>query len=148
MGGSEAEGLPVEWRWMKVFVFGNELVEGDRRAIEVAGALEGTVEGVTFAFVEPGEDIPFAGERRAVILDTVEGASEVVVLDEGEIDGLALAPRASVHDFDLAFQLKYLKKLGKLGEVTLIGVPREGDVDQARIQSILRKLVAQDMQGS
>jgi hypothetical protein len=70
------------------------------------------------------------------------------VLEGDSVDGLALSPRASVHDFDLVFQLKYLKKLGKLGEVTVVGVPQEGDPDHRRIQSILRKLVAHDMQGS
>jgi hypothetical protein len=46
-----------------------------------------------------------------------------------------------VHDFDLAFQLRYLKKLNKPGEVTVIGVPQEGKVDYLRIQSIFKKLV-------
>jgi Ni,Fe-hydrogenase maturation factor len=133
---------------MRVYVFGNEHVKRDRRAIEVARALEGAVEGVSFVFVGPNEDVPFAGERRAVILDTVEGIHDVTVLEGDSVDGLALSPRASVHDFDLVFQLKYLKKLGKLGEVTVVGVPQEGDPDHRRIQSILRKLVAHDMQGS
>ena len=53
-----------------------------------------------------------------------------------------------MHDFDLAFQLRYLKKLGKLGEITIVGIPQEGEIDYFRIQSILRKLVAHDMQGS
>ena len=52
------------------------------------------------------------------------------------------------HDFDLPFQLRYLKKLGKLGTVTVIGIPQEGEVDHLLIKSIFRKLVAQDMQGS
>ena len=72
-----------------------------------------------------------------------------MTLVEGDgIDGLILSPRGSVHDFDLAFQLRYLRKLGKLGEFTIIGIPQEGEVDYLRIKSILRKLVAHDMQGS
>jgi Ni,Fe-hydrogenase maturation factor len=72
-----------------------------------------------------------------------------VVLVEGDrIDGLILSPRGSVHDFDLSFQLRYLKKLNRLGEVTIIGIPQEGEVDHLRIKSILRELVAHDMQGS
>jgi hypothetical protein len=59
-----------------------------------------------------------------------------------------LSPRGSVHDFDLTFQLRYLKKLGKLGVVTVIGTPQEAEVDHLRIKSIFRKLVAHDMQGS
>jgi hypothetical protein len=133
---------------MKVFVFGNEHVAEDRRAIEAARELGDTVEGVSFDFIRPNEDVPFANERRVVILDTVQGIQEVEVISGDSIDGVTLSPRGSVHDFDLAFQLRYLKKLGKLGEVDIIGIPQEGEVDHLRIRSILRKLVAQDMQGS
>lgn len=133
---------------MRVHVFGNEHVAEDRRAVEAARELEGAVKGVSFVFVSPNEDLPFADERRAVILDTVRGIKDVALIEGDGIDGLVLSPRGSVHDFDLAFQLRYLKKLNKLGEVTIIGIPQEGDVDHLRIKSILRKLVAHDMQGS
>jgi Ni,Fe-hydrogenase maturation factor len=133
---------------MKVFVFGNEHVAEDRRAIEAARELIDTVEGVSFDFIRPNEDVPFANERRVVILDTVQGIQEVEVFSGDSIDGLTLSPRGSVHDFDLAFQLRYLKKLGKLGEVDIIAIPQDGEVDHLRIRSILRKLVAHDMQGS
>ena len=133
---------------MNVYVFGNEYVAEDKRAIEVARELEGTIEGISFVFVNPNEDAPFVNERHVVILDTVQGISEVALVEGVEIATLVLSPRGSVHDFDLAFQLRYLKKLGKLGDVTVIGVPQEGEVDHLLIKSIFRKLVAQDMQGS
>ena len=133
---------------MKIYVFGNEYVAEDRRAIEVARELEGATEGISFVFVKPNEDVPFVNERHVVILDTVQGIREVTLIEGDGIDGLISSPRGSVHDFDLAFQLRYLKKLNKLGEVTIIGIPQEGEVDYLRIQSILRKLVAHDMQGS
>lgn len=131
---------------MRIYVFGNEYLAEDRSAVEVARELQNMIEGISFVFVRPNEDVPFVDERRVVILDTVRGIQEVALI-EG-VDGLILSHRGSVHDFDLAFQLRYLKKLGKLGEVTIIGIPQEGDVDYLRIQSILRKLVAHDMQGS
>jgi Ni,Fe-hydrogenase maturation factor len=133
---------------MEVYVFGNEHVAEDKRASEVARELEGKIEDVSFLFVKPNEDVPFVDERRVVILDTVQGIEDVALIEGDRIDGLILSPRGSVHDLDLAFQLKYLKKLNKLGEVTIIGIPQEGEVDYLRIQSILRKLVAHDMQGS
>jgi len=133
---------------MKVYVFGNEGVPDDRRAIEVAGELEDAIEGISFVFVHPNEDVPFVGERHVVILDTVHGIQDVALIEEDRIAELILSPRGSVHDFDLAFQLRYLKKLNKLGEVTIIGIPQGGEVDYLRIQSILRELVAHDMQGS
>ena len=138
----------LEWNQMKVYVFGNEYVAEDKRAIEVAREMESTTAGISFVFVNPNEDVPFVDERRVVILDTVEGIQEVTLVEGDRIDGLILSPRGSVHDFDLAFQLRYLKKLNRLGEVTIIGIPQAGKVDYLRIQSILRKLVAHDMQGS
>jgi Ni,Fe-hydrogenase maturation factor len=133
---------------MKIYVFGNEYVAEDKRAIEVARELEGAIEDISFVFVRPNEDVPFVNERHVVILDTIQGIQGVALIEGDRIGGLTLSPRGSVHDFDLAFQLRYLKKLGKLGEVTIIGIPQEGEVDHLRIQSILRKLVAHDMQGS
>jgi Ni,Fe-hydrogenase maturation factor len=133
---------------MRVYVFGNEYVAEDRRAIKVARELEGTLDGVSFVFVDPNADLPFVDEQHVVILDTVRGTRSVVLVEGDGIEGLLLPSRGSVHDFDLAFQLRYLKKLGRVGDVTIVGVPQEGEVDHVRIKSIFRKLVAQDMQGS
>src|SRR5215216_3556848 len=133
---------------MNVYVFGNEYVAEDKRAIEVARELGDTIEGISFVFVNPNEDPPFVDEEHIVILDTVQGIEEVTLVEEDGIDGLILPPRTSAHDFDLAFQLRYLKKLNKLKKVTIIGIPQEGEPDYLRIQSIFRKLVAHDMQGS
>jgi hypothetical protein len=133
---------------MKVYVFGNAYIAGDGRAVQLARDLEGDIEGISFVFVAPNEDLPFVDERHVVILDTVQGIKEVTLLEGDITDRLILGPLGSVHDFDLAFQLRYLKKLNRLGEVTIIGVPQVGQEDYLSIQSILRKLVAQDMQGS
>src|ERR687886_728319 len=114
---------------MKVYVFGNEDVPEDRKAIEAAEKLDRTMDGVSFVFVKPNEDVPFVNESHVVILDTVHGIRDVALIEGDEIDALILSPRGSVHDFDLAFQLRYLKKLNKLGEVTIIGIPQEGEVD-------------------
>jgi Ni,Fe-hydrogenase maturation factor len=142
------ENRLLDWNPMNVYVFGNEYVAEDIRAIEVARELQNTVEGVSFVFVGPNEEVPFADEPRVVILDTIQGIQDVALVEGDEFDGLLLSPRGSVHDFDLAFQLRYLKKIGKLGTVTVIGIPQEGEVDHLLIKSILRKLVAHDMQGS
>jgi Ni,Fe-hydrogenase maturation factor len=133
---------------MKVYVFGNEYVAEDTRAIEVARELEGTLDGISFVFVDTNADVPFVDEQRVVILDTVQGTPDVALLEGGRIDELILSPRGSVHDFDLAFQLRYLKRLGKLGDVAVVGIPQEGEVDHLRIKSIFRKLVAHDIHGS
>ena len=133
---------------MKVYVFGNKDAPEDAVAIEIAEELGGAVEGVSFVFVEPNEDVPFADDERVVILDAVHGIREVALISGDDLERLAPPPRGTVHDFDLAFQLKYLKKIGRLGEVYVLGIPKEGEVDYSRVISILRKLVAQDIQGS
>ena len=133
---------------MKVYVFGNEDVPEDRKSIEAAQKLDRAIDGVSFIFVNPNEDVSFVDESHVVILDTVHGIRDVALIEGDEIGELILPPRGSAHDFDLAFQLRYLRKINKLGDVTIIGVPQEGEVDYFRIQSILRKLVAHDMQGS
>ncbi len=133
---------------MQVYVFGNEDVSHDNAAIKVAKVLSGTIPNVAFVFVKPNEDLPFAGNQNVVLMDTVLGVDEVRLLENADLDTLILNSRTSVHDFDLGFQLRYLKKLGLLEKVTLIALPMQGDVDYTLIQSILRKLVAQDIHGS
>jgi len=133
---------------MKVYVFGNEDLIEDKRAFEVAEKLEGKIENVNFVKVKPNEDVPFIDEKFVVILDAVQGIEKVTEIKDDDLDRLVLPPRSSVHDFDLGFQLKYLKKIGKLGRVTIVGLPMQGEVDYFLIQSILRKLVAQETQGS
>jgi Ni,Fe-hydrogenase maturation factor len=133
---------------MKVYIFGNQDVPKDRRAFDVAKELEGKIQNVEYIKVKPNEDVPFIDERFVVILDAIAGIKNVTEVHDGDLDKLVLPPRSSVHDFDLGFQLKYLKKIGKLGKVTIIGLPMEEEIDYFLIQSILRKLVAQEMQGS
>lgn len=133
---------------MKVYLFGNPDVKEDNAVFAVAEKLKGVFHGVEYIEVKPNEDLPFVDEKKVVILDTVAGINEVKLITGDDLDKIILPPRGTVHDFDLGFQLKYLKKLGKLGEVFIIGLPQGKEIDYLSIHSILRKLVAQDMQGS
>ncbi len=133
---------------MKIYVFGNKDTPLDNRSFEVAEKLKHTEKNFEFIEVSPNKDLPVTERENVIILDTVEGIEKTTVLTENDFDKLVLSPNTTVHDFDLGFQLKYLKKIGKLGKVTIIGVPREGEIDYFLIQSTLRKLVAHDMQGS
>ena len=82
------------------------------------------------------------------LIDTVVGLKEVELLTEKDLNKVVKMNRGTTHDYDLGFQLKYLKKLGKLKKVRIIGLPAGKKIDYERVRSILRKLVAQDMQGS
>jgi len=133
---------------LKIYVFGNEDVECDKRAFEIKRKLEKKHCDISFVDIKPNENLPFDNHKDVVIMDVVEGLKEVTLIQNDELEKIVLPPRSSTHDFDLGFQLRYLKKLRKLGRVTIIGLPVQGKIDYKRIQSILRKLVAQDMQGS
>jgi hypothetical protein len=76
---------------MKVYVFGNKDVPEDKKAIEVAERLEDAIEGVSLVFVGPNEDVPFLGERHAIILDTVRGIQDVALIEGDEIDAFVLS---------------------------------------------------------
>ena len=133
---------------MKVYVFGNEDISDDNRTFKVVKKLEEEFHSIKFKFVKPNEDLPFIDEKDIIILDTVEGIDKTTLISDEKIENFILSPRASVHDFDLGFQLRYLKKLGKLGKVKIIGIPMTGNLNYRRISSIFKKLVAQDIQGS
>lgn len=133
---------------MKIFVFGNKDSSFDRAAFSVARKMRKVFPKLEFTEVGTNLDLPFKPGPPVVIMDAVEGINRVELISNSDLGRLINKRSLSVHDFDLGFQLKYLKKLGKLGDVRIIGIPMKKKINYLRIQSILRKLVAQDMHGS
>ena len=133
---------------MKVYLFGNIDSDVDNRTYNIARKINKDFPEVVFENIKPNQDLPFVDEEQVYIMDAVMGIPKPVVLTNKDIAKLILPPRSTAHDYDLAFQLKYLLKLGKLKKVIIIGIPTEGDVDYSSTQSIFRKLVAHDIQGS
>lgn len=133
---------------MKVYVFGNPDYAPDSLSFAVMNTLKVHFDGVDWEIIKPNADVPFVGVDHVVILDAVDGIHKMTLITEENIDKIELGSRSTVHDFDLGFQLKYLKKLGKLKKFTVIGLPMSGEIDYDSIQLTLRKLVAQDIHGS
>lgn len=90
---------------MTIHVFGNEDVPED---------------SIKIKFVKPNDDVAF-DSKNPVVLDTVQGLKKVTVFNN--INAIEKFKSLTVHDFDLGFQLKYLKKIGKIKGATIIGVP-------------------------
>jgi hypothetical protein len=132
---------------MIIYVFGNQDHPKDNLAFKISEKLS-DIENVSFKSVSPNDDLPIPENKNLYILDTVMGIDEVTLLTEKDIDKLLLSPRTTTHDYDLGFQLKYLSKIGRLKKIFIIGLPINGKVDYDLTHSILRKLVAQDIQGS
>jgi Ni,Fe-hydrogenase maturation factor len=120
----------------KIFVFGNPLVEGDSLALAVAERLKGKIEGIEFVAVQSLDEV---GKRDFWVLDVAFGIEKVEVIEE--LDYLRVKQPVSGHDFDLALELKMLKKLGRIGEIRIIAVPMGYRLGKAveEVKAVLEK---------
>ncbi len=128
-----------------IYFLGNEDVEIDNQATNVLKHLK-PINDTIYVHIKPNDDIP--SEDFLIIVDTVVGIDKIVQITEENLSQFTLPPRTSAHDYDLGFQLRYLHKIGKVKHFTIIGIPPSSSPDYDLIHSILRKLVAHDIQGS
>jgi Ni,Fe-hydrogenase maturation factor len=105
---------------MKVFVFGNPLVEKDSLPLKLLPKLRKQFPEIDFVVADPTESL-LVDDDEFWILDVAKNIDEVVIFDD--ILKLDLPKRMSVHDYDLALDLRLLEKLGKLKKVKIIAVP-------------------------
>lgn len=125
----------------KVLCFGNEFLESDRLAKEIASDL--SVPGVEFVFCkDPAEIMDYAGEGRIIILDVAKGIDEVIVVDD--IEKIKTRNIASLHDFDLGFFLKLIEKAGwgVRDKIRIICVPMELAGDNKKDKEKIKREVA------
>ena len=130
----------VREKLLHVLCFGNPFVKGDDAAQKIAGkAREGRLKGMKFVSCGSPEELFAYARKDFVILDVVKGIKKpVVIKDLRELEETKLV---SLHDFDLAFFLKLVEKLGlkagKLG-VTIVGIPANAKIGD--VKPILLKL--------
>lgn len=105
---------------MKIFVFGNPAVDKDALPLKLLSKLRTRFPKIDFVTADPTEFLGYQGEE-IWILDSAEGIEEVIVLHD--ISKLDLPKRFSVHDYDVALDLKLLEKLGRLEKVTIFAIP-------------------------
>lgn len=126
-----------------VHIFGNPDIAMDALPLRIQAKLEERFPHVEFRALDPNEnwEIP----DPFIVIDTVVGLSDIHVFRG--LDEFANTPAVSVHDFDALTQLRFLKKLGKLGELIIIGVPPEFGNDESgalsRIADSLTTLLAE-----
>lgn len=131
---------------MKILVFGNPLVEKDSLPLLLLPKLRKEFQNLEFKEIDSTEDLHKEG-KDLVILDSAEGIRNVEIVG---LDSVKLDKIYSMHDFDLGYNLKLLKKMEMIGDVRIIAVPIGMNPEKALFQTqlILRKCVAQLMQGS
>ncbi|MFH1280441.1 MAG: hypothetical protein ABII08_02355, partial [Candidatus Beckwithbacteria bacterium] len=69
-----------------------------------------------------------------VILDVAVGIDKIRVFED--LDKLTTERKTSLHDYDVAMELKLLKKLGRIEKLKIVAVP--GDMDR---EKALREIV-------
>lgn len=123
---------------MKILVFGNLLVKKDSLPLRILPKLKKEFNEIEFKEIEATEDLQAEG-RNLVILDAVEGIKEVKLIED--IDQIKQSKVYSLHDFDLGYNLKLLKKMKLIDSVKIIGVPTNISEKDAlnQVQFILRK---------
>ena len=75
---------------------------------------------MTFKEFDPNENLEHEG-RDLNIIDAVEGIDRVTLITD--IDAIKQPKVVSMHDFDLGYSLKLLKKMGYIDSVRIFGVP-------------------------
>lgn len=109
---------------MNIYVCGNPLVDMDSVPFRILPELKAGLPEVNFRDFDPTENFP--EDNPLYIIDTIVGVSGVRVLED--VESFEDAPHFSAHDADLAFHLKWLKKMEKLPKLVIFGVPSEGDL--------------------
>lgn len=123
---------------MKIFVFGNEDLKEDSLPLRILPALRKQFPNINFEVKDPNEEWEVPAEL--IIIDTAFGVDHVTIFDD--LDKFSKTPRISMHDFDALTNLRYLKKLGKIKDIKIIGMPPEMEETDAlaKTSELIRKL--------
>jgi Ni,Fe-hydrogenase maturation factor len=125
-----------------IFIFGNPELEMDSLPLKIIPELQRIFPLINFEVKDPNEewDVP----EKLIVIDTAVGLKKVKVFDG--LDSFDSSPRLTMHDFDALANLRYLKKLGKLKEVRIIGVPPDMDESETieSVGKIIEGLVIRD----
>ena len=136
---------------MKILIFGNPLLDekwqkshqqpttnnqqprkseifSDSLPIKLLPKLQEKFPNIEFKEIDPTEDLEKQGEHLTII-DTVEGIKQITILKS--IKQLHANKIYSMHDFDLALNLKLLKKLNIIKSVKIIGIPMNISEEEA-----------------
>jgi Ni,Fe-hydrogenase maturation factor len=104
------------------------MVEKDSLPLKLIGKLRQEFEDIEFKEFDPNENLEKEG-RDLVIIDSVEGIDKVVLIKD--IEAIKIQRIYSMHDFDLGYGLKLLKKLNLIDSVMIFGVPMKISEDDA-----------------
>ena len=109
---------------MKILVFGNMLVEKDNLVLKLLPRLRESFPETEFKEMDGVEDLHKEG-KELIILDAVDVLKGVKVFEFcslEDFDKVEVGGSCSMHDFDLGYNLKLLKKVGLIDSARVVGV--------------------------
>ncbi|MEM2918153.1 MAG: hypothetical protein QXY62_01455 [Candidatus Altiarchaeota archaeon] len=124
---------------MKVFCFGNEFLREDSLAKKISSELK--IPGVEFVNCNSVEEIfQYANKGEILIMDVANVKKPLILQDIEKIESKRIS---TLHDFDLGFFLKLMKKLNNKFNVKIICIPKKGNRKKIAkgIENLLREKV-------
>lgn len=108
---------------MKISVFGNPDLKEDNAAIKLIPSLKKKYPGAEIKIEDPAEGLkpPSPPAGGWIIVDACQGIKKITVFED--LDKFESLRRVSVHDYEVATELKLLKKLGKIKKLKILAVP-------------------------
>ena len=116
-----------------IFIFGNLELEMDSLPLRILPELQKAFPSINFEIKDPNEE--WVVPEKLIIIDTAVGLKKVKVFED--LDSFDSSPRLTMHDFDALANLRYLKKLGRLKEIKIIGLPPDMSESEA-IESVVK----------
>jgi Ni,Fe-hydrogenase maturation factor len=105
----------------KVLVFGNKLVQKDSLPLKLIPHLEKEFPEIEFKEFDSVEDLQNEGSL-IYIIDSVENIENVTIIYN--IDQIEISNNFyTIHDMDLGYMLKLMKKLKMIDKVIIFGIP-------------------------
>jgi Ni,Fe-hydrogenase maturation factor len=104
-----------------IYVFGNPLVREDSLPLKLINKLRKEFPSLQFKEFDTVED--FELKKELNIIDTVKGIKKVELIED--IDKIITDKIYSMHDFDLGYNIKLLKKMRMIDKVRIFGIPSD-----------------------
>ncbi len=103
----------------RIFIFGNPNVEIDSLPVKLLPRLKQVFPEHTFTILDPNEE--WEVPQHMNIIDTIVGIDTITIFDS--LDVFMQTPKMTCHDFDAYTNLLFLKKLGRITSVRILGIP-------------------------
>jgi|SRR3989304_4128210 len=126
---------------MIILCVGNEADKKDSLPLEIMPLLKKKLPDLNFQKYDPTEEL-ISVKDKLIFIDTVDKIKKITVFNS--LSAFAASPNISVHDYDLYLELSLRKKLKKLKDFLIIGLPAHATSEKAAFEvcKILESAVA------